>query len=127
MDLKSIIRLGIPSPQPYHIRSSDYVFDRLSINIYIPALGPSLVCVIFHLRLPLSVEFFFTLYRHNPSICMAETGEPSASRDVKTSTYVSDEDDQSSLSSSDTQQGVKGIEAISQTWTQWSLIAAYIG
>lgn len=37
------------------------------------------------------------------------------------------EDDQSSLASDATQTGVKNIEAVSQTWTQWSLIAAYLG
>lgn len=42
--------------------------------------------------------------------------------------YVRDADDQSSLSSSqEPQAGVKNIEAISQTWTKWSLIAAYVG
>lgn len=40
---------------------------------------------------------------------------------------IANEDDRSSLSSGDAQTGVKGIEAISQTWTQWSLIAAYLG
>lgn len=42
--------------------------------------------------------------------------------------YVHDDDDdnRSSLSSYD-QTGVKNIEAISQTWTRWSLICAYIG
>ena len=38
-----------------------------------------------------------------------------------------DDDDQSSLSSDNTQAGVKNIEAISQTWTKWSLISAYLG
>ena len=37
------------------------------------------------------------------------------------------EDDRSSLSSDDTQIGVKNIEAISQTWTKWSLFSAYLG
>lgn len=35
-----------------------------------------------------------------------------------------------SVAGSDTesaQTGVKGIEAISQTWTQWSLVIAYLG
>ena len=36
-------------------------------------------------------------------------------------------DDESSISSSDTQTGVRNIEAVSQTWTKWSLIAAYAG
>ena len=42
----------------------------------------------------------------------------------ETSTH---EDDHSSLSSHDAQLGVKHIEAISQTWTRWSLISAYVG
>ena len=37
------------------------------------------------------------------------------------------EDDHSSLSSHDAQLGVKHIEAISQMWTRWSLISAYVG
>jgi hypothetical protein len=37
------------------------------------------------------------------------------------------DDDRSSLSSYDAQVGVKNIEAISQTWTQWALISAYLG
>ena len=37
-------------------------------------------------------------------------------------------DDRSSLSSDDDPQaGVKNIEAISQTWTKWSLVFAYVG
>ena len=41
--------------------------------------------------------------------------------------YVRDADEQSSLSSDEAQAGVKNIEAISQAWTKWSLIAAYLG
>ena len=41
--------------------------------------------------------------------------------------YVRDADDQFSLSSSEPQAGVRNIEAISQTWTKWSLIVAYLG
>lgn len=37
------------------------------------------------------------------------------------------EDDRSSLTSDVRQSGVKNIEAVSQTWTQSSLIAAYLG
>ena len=40
---------------------------------------------------------------------------------------VDHEDDQSSFTSDATQTGVKNIEAVSQTWTQSSLIAAYLG
>ena len=46
----------------------------------------------------------------------------------KDQTYIHNhDDDQSSLSSDNTQAGVKNIEAISQTWTKWSLISAYLG
>lgn len=37
------------------------------------------------------------------------------------------EDDQASLSSDATQAGVKNIEVVSQTWTQASLVASYLG
>lgn len=37
------------------------------------------------------------------------------------------DDDRSSLSSNDTQNGVKNIEAVSQVWTKSSLISAYLG
>ena len=40
---------------------------------------------------------------------------------------VPDEEDRASLSSDATQVGVKNIEAVSQTWTQSSLVAAYLG
>ena len=40
---------------------------------------------------------------------------------------VENDGDQSSLSSDTTQTGVKNIEAVSQTWTQSSLTAAYLG
>ena len=40
---------------------------------------------------------------------------------------VQHEDDQSSFSSNAAQTGVKNIEVVSQTWTQSSLIAAYLG
>ena len=33
----------------------------------------------------------------------------------------------SSIVPDEAQTGVKGIEAISQTWTQWSLVIAYLG
>ena len=46
----------------------------------------------------------------------------------KTQANVSHEEDEtSSLNSYDAQTGVKGIEAISQIWTKWSLIFAYVG
>ena len=37
------------------------------------------------------------------------------------------EEDNSSIDSDQTQVGVRRIEAISQTWTKWSLIVAYVG
>ncbi|KAI9801126.1 MAG: hypothetical protein M1833_002994 [Piccolia ochrophora] len=37
------------------------------------------------------------------------------------------EDDRPSLSSSEMQGGVKRVEAVSLTWTKWSLILAYVG
>lgn len=40
---------------------------------------------------------------------------------------VEHDDDQSSFTSDATQTGVKNIEAVSQTWSQSSLIAAYLG
>ena len=50
-------------------------------------------------------------------------------RQDKDLTYVDEahEDDGHSLSSDDVQTGVKNIETISQTWTKWSLIFAYLG
>ena len=38
-----------------------------------------------------------------------------------------DDNSQSSFTSEETQNGVKNIEAISQTWTRRSLIVAYLG
>lgn len=40
---------------------------------------------------------------------------------------VEREFDQASFSSDETQTGVKTVEAVSQTWTQSALIAAYLG
>ena len=51
---------------------------------------------------------------------------PAPSRD-KDPVIIGENDDRSSLCSSGTQPGVKGIEAISQTWTTRSLVAAYTG
>lgn len=36
-------------------------------------------------------------------------------------------DDSSSLSTDETQAGVKNIEIVSQTWSKWALIVAYLG
>lgn len=59
---------------------------------------------------------------------MPEAGESSSVQSTKNVTATHDEEDASSLISNDTQQqGVKRIEAISQTWTHSSLIAAYLG
>ncbi|KAL8676170.1 MAG: hypothetical protein Q9186_007288 [Xanthomendoza sp. 1 TL-2023] len=52
---------------------------------------------------------------------------PSYDKEVYEQDPVQDDDGQSSLSSHDAQHGVKNIEAISQTWTKWSLITAYVG
>ena len=53
-----------------------------------------------------------------------ETGTDGAPGYVQNS---DEEADQSSVASSDVQTGVKKIEAISSTWTKWSLIFAYVG
>ena len=59
---------------------------------------------------------------------MPEAGESSSVQSPKNVTATHDEEDVTSLISNDTQQqGVKRIEAISQTWTHSSLIAAYVG
>jgi hypothetical protein len=59
---------------------------------------------------------------------MAEiVGENALSSQGKGQSAIESEDDQSSFSSEETQTGVKTIEAVSQTWTRWSLIAAYLG
>lgn len=50
-----------------------------------------------------------------------------ASSQDKDHSMASSEEDRSSLSSDGTQAGVKNIEAVSQTWTHWPLIAAYLG
>ena len=54
--------------------------------------------------------------------------QSSAEQAGKNHSYVSDRvDDRSSTISDDGQAGVKHIEAISQTWTKWSLVVAYLG
>lgn len=61
---------------------------------------------------------------------MAQAGRPRDGARVeenKSNAYVPDEDDRSSMSSYDAQAGVKGIEAISQSWTKWALAFAYLG
>ena len=53
---------------------------------------------------------------------------PSAEQLTGDNSLVNDhEHDRSSIRSYGTQAGVRNIEAISQTWTKWSLIAAYAG
>lgn len=54
-----------------------------------------------------------------PEIVSAHCAEDSVNAEL--------EDGQSSFTSDATQNGVKNIEAVSQTWTQSSLIAAYLG
>ena len=63
-----------------------------------------------------------------PCQAMAEA-EESAAGPAKDAPYRDrvDGDNAESFTSDDTQTGVKGIEAISQTWTRSSLIAAYLG
>lgn len=51
----------------------------------------------------------------------------SSGREVHKQGSGQDDDDRSSRSSDDVQYGVKDIEAISQTWTTWALVAAYAG
>ena len=59
---------------------------------------------------------------------MAHSAEPGDTYHDKNNTEtLTTEDDQSSLSSAETQQGVKGIEAISSTWSTSALIIAYVG
>ena len=38
-----------------------------------------------------------------------------------------DDDMRSSADSTETQRGVKRVEAVSQTWTKWGLVWAYVG
>ena len=57
---------------------------------------------------------------------MAEPESAASAQKDKDVAYVG-EDDRSSLTSYDAQAGVKGIEAISQTWSKWALISAYVG
>lgn len=57
----------------------------------------------------------------------SEDGPPGAASN-NGHAYFSDGDDRSSVSSDDdTQAGVKNIEAISQTWSKWALVSAYVG
>ena len=58
---------------------------------------------------------------------MAEITQETAPHYDKHQVPVGHEDDRASFSSDETQTGVKNIEAISQTWSQWALIAAYLG
>ncbi len=55
-----------------------------------------------------------------------EHSSPVMTNDDKAHPIV-EEDDRSSLSSYEAHAGVKGIEAISSTWSKWALIFAYIG
>ena len=58
---------------------------------------------------------------------MAEVKEESMPHHDKNQVPVEREFDQASFSSDETQTGVKTVEAVSQTWTQSALIAAYLG
>ncbi|KAL8999091.1 MAG: hypothetical protein Q9169_001979 [Polycauliona sp. 2 TL-2023] len=51
----------------------------------------------------------------------------SPDEDVGKPGFAQVDDDRSSLSSDDAQVGVKNIEAISQIWSKWALVAAYVG
>ncbi|MCJ1223370.1 hypothetical protein MMC12_000010 [Toensbergia leucococca] len=56
---------------------------------------------------------------------MSQTEPSSQSHQVENKASIGE--DHSSLNLCDAQNGVKNIEAISLTWTQWSLISAYAG
>ena len=58
---------------------------------------------------------------------MAEVSKESMPHHDKNKVHVEREFDQASFSSDETQTGVKTVEAVSQTWTQSALIAAYLG
>ena len=60
---------------------------------------------------------------------MVQTRTSEQGRQDKDLAYIdeSHEEDRHSSSLDDAQIGVKNIEAISQTWTKWSLIFAYLG
>ena len=58
---------------------------------------------------------------------MAEVTKESLPHHDKSQVPVEREFDQASFSSDETQTGVKTVEAVSQTWTQSALIAAYLG
>ena len=67
---------------------------------------------------------------HQPSyelVGMSSIGEATSAEPNKNQALI-DQDEGSSMSSDDdAQAGVKTIEIISQTWTKWSLLSAYIG
>ena len=58
---------------------------------------------------------------------MAEETKESMPHHDKNQLPVEREFDLASFSSDETQTGVKTVEAVSQTWTQSALIAAYLG
>jgi hypothetical protein len=67
---------------------------------------------------------------HGRLVIMQEEEEKAVStRDSHHETYgaIATEDERSSIHSDDAQRGVKGIEAVSSTWSKWSLLAAYLG
>ena len=68
--------------------------------------------------------------RHRRGKTMAEEANPSAAGPKDQSATAERDDDSASFTSDDSisiQAGVKGIEAISRSWTEWALIAAYTG
>ena len=58
---------------------------------------------------------------------MADAGETSAKPVKGSATQEQEDADSSFITSEDPQTGVVEIEAISQAWARWSLIAAYLG
>ena len=62
-------------------------------------------------------------------INMHSAGKAQSEPDKDTAVVNDDhyEEDDASVDSGQAQEGVKRIEAISQTWTKWSLIVAYVG
>lgn len=95
------------------------------MNIPLPLL-PS--CHLLELSGETCFVFARFVFEHQNRIIMAEVGggqiPPHHNKDQLA---VEHDHDRDLFSSDETQTGVKNIEAVSQTWTQWSLIAAYLG
>lgn len=58
---------------------------------------------------------------------MSSDGEAALAEPSKNQPLVDQVEGSSTSSDDDAQAGVKNIEIISQTWTKWSLLCAYIG